>query len=232
MGFVQGEGRTQGTLFPVTLEELIPDDHVCRVIDAFVDRLDVAGLGFERAEAAETGPPGYDPRDLLKLYLYGYLQQIRSSRRLESECRRNIELMWLLGRLAPDHKTIAKFRRLHREGKRVQLVFVRPFGRKKDARPDEYALKMALHRNGPDLSESEIAKRGRIPGRVVIRCYGHSSSEPPRGLNIETVRSKILSYVSPSAAHLQALSTCGSGQHQCRQEGQQEQSQIQFWGTN
>jgi transposase len=116
MGFVQGEGRTQGTLFPVTLEELIPDDHVCRVIDAFVDRLDMAGLGFERAEAAETGRPGYDPRDLLKLYLYGYLQQTRSSRRLESECRRNIELMWLLGRLAPDHKTIAEFRRMHREG--------------------------------------------------------------------------------------------------------------------
>jgi transposase/IS5 family transposase len=115
MGFVQGEGRTQGTLFPVCLEELMPDDHVCRVIDAFVNRLDMAGLGFERAEAAETGRPGYDPRDLLKLYLYGYLQQIRSSRRLESECRRNIELMWLLGRLAPDHKTIAEFRRMHRE---------------------------------------------------------------------------------------------------------------------
>jgi transposase len=116
MGFVQGEGRTQGTLFPVCLEELIPNDHVCRVIDAFVNRLDMASLGFERAEAAETGRPGYDPRDLLKLYLYGYLQQIRSSRRLESECRRNIELMWLLGRLAPDHKTIAEFRRMHREG--------------------------------------------------------------------------------------------------------------------
>lgn len=116
MGYVQGEGRTQGTLFPVCLEELIPDDHMCRVIDTFVDRLDMAGLGFERAEAAETGRPGYNPRDLLKLYLYGYLQQIRSSRRLESECRRNIELMWLLGRLAPDHKTIAEFRRMHREG--------------------------------------------------------------------------------------------------------------------
>src|SRR5713101_430415 len=115
MGFLQGEGRTQGTLFPVCLEELIPDDHLCRVIDAFVDRLDMAVLGFERAEAAETGRPGYDPRDLLKLYLYGYLQQIRSSRRLESECRRNIELMWLLGRLVPDHKTIAEFRRMHRE---------------------------------------------------------------------------------------------------------------------
>ncbi|HEY2546720.1 MAG TPA: IS1182 family transposase, partial [Candidatus Acidoferrum sp.] len=113
MGFIQGEGRTQGSLFPVTLEELIPCDHFCRVIDAFVERLDMQGLGFVRAEAAETGRPGYDPRDLLKLYLYGYLQQIRSSRRLESECQRNLELMWLLGRLCPDHKSIAEFRRMH-----------------------------------------------------------------------------------------------------------------------
>ena len=70
MGFIQGEGRTQGTLFPVILDELIPQDHICRVIDAFVDRLDMAGLEFERAEPGETGRPGYDPRDLLKLYLY------------------------------------------------------------------------------------------------------------------------------------------------------------------
>jgi transposase len=113
MAYIQGEGRTQGTLFPVTLEELIPADHVCRVIDAFVQRLDMAGLGFQRAEAADTGRPPYDPRDLLRLYFYGYLHQIRSSRRLEGECKRNIEVMWLLGRLAPDHKSIAEFRRLH-----------------------------------------------------------------------------------------------------------------------
>src|SRR6195256_6145651 len=115
MGFIRGEGRTQGTLFPVTLEEVIPEDHVCRVIDAFVSRLDMDGLGFVRAEAAETGRPGYDPRDLLKLYLYGYLHQMRSSRRLESECQRNVELMWWLGRLYPDHKSIAEFRRVHSE---------------------------------------------------------------------------------------------------------------------
>jgi transposase len=115
MGFIQGEGRTQGTLFPVVLDDLVPDDHVCRVIDAFVARLEMNALGFERSEPAETGRPGYDPRDLLKLYLYGYLQQIRSSRRLEAECRRNVEVMWLLGRLAPDYKSIAEFRRMHRE---------------------------------------------------------------------------------------------------------------------
>src|SRR5215469_12176795 len=114
MAYLQGEGRTQGTLFPACLEELIPGDPVCRVIDAFVERLDMAGLGFDRAEAAETGRPGYDPGDLLKLYLYGYLQQIRSSRRLESEFRRNNELMWLLGRLVPTHKTTDEFRRMHR----------------------------------------------------------------------------------------------------------------------
>ena len=115
MGYIQGEARGQQTLFPVSLDDLIPADHVCRVIDAFVSRLDFQVLGFYRAEAAETGRPGYDPRDLLKLYLYGYLQQIRSSRRLEAECRRNVEVMWLLGRLAPDYKSIAEFRRMHRD---------------------------------------------------------------------------------------------------------------------
>lgn len=115
MSYIQGEGRCQGTLFPVVLDDFVPLDHVCRVIDAFVEILAMSELGFERAQAAETGRPGYDPRDLLKLYLYGYLNQIRSSRRLEAECRRNGELMWLLGRLYPDHKGIAEFRRMHRD---------------------------------------------------------------------------------------------------------------------
>lgn len=114
MGYIRGEGRDQGTLFPVVLDDLVAADHVCRVIDAFVDGLKLSELGFERAEAADTGRPGYDPRDLLKLYLYGYLHALRSSRRLEAECGRNVELMWLLGRLYPDHKSIAEFRRMHR----------------------------------------------------------------------------------------------------------------------
>jgi transposase len=115
MSFIQGEARNQGTMFPVMLDELLPEDHVCRVIEAFVKRLDMSGLGFVRAEPAETGRPGYDPRDLLKLYLYGYLQQMRASRRLEAECQRNVEVMWLLGRLQPDYKSIAEFRRMHSE---------------------------------------------------------------------------------------------------------------------
>ncbi len=113
MAYIRGEAREQTTMFPVTLDELIPADHVCRVIEAFVGRLNMAKLGFVRAEPAETGRPGYDPRDLLKLYLYGYLQQVRSSRRLEAECQRNVEVMWLLGRLQPDYKSIAEFRRMH-----------------------------------------------------------------------------------------------------------------------
>jgi len=111
MGFVTGQSRDQGSLFPVVLDDLVPQEHLARVIDAFVARLDLAGLGFGKAEPAATGRPPYDPGDLLKLYLYGYLNQVRSSRKLERECGRNVELMWLLNRLAPDFKTIAEFRR-------------------------------------------------------------------------------------------------------------------------
>src|SRR6266404_4324392 len=85
MAYIRGEAREQTTMFPVTLDELIPEDHMCRVIEAFVDRLDLAKLSFVRAEPADTGRPGYDPRDLLKLYLYGYLQQVRSSRRVHHQ---------------------------------------------------------------------------------------------------------------------------------------------------
>jgi transposase len=111
MGYVGGQSRGQAALFPVVLDDLVPEAHAVRVIDAFVAGLDLAGLGFAKAEPAATGRPPYDPGDLLRLYLYGYLNQVRSSRRLERECGRNVELMWLLNRLAPDHKTIAEFRR-------------------------------------------------------------------------------------------------------------------------
>jgi len=95
MAFVRGEDRTQSTLFPVALDELVPAEHVCRVIEAFVDQLPLAELGFGKTQPKATGRPPYDPGDLLKLYLYGYLHQLRSSRRLERECQRNVEVMWL-----------------------------------------------------------------------------------------------------------------------------------------
>jgi len=116
MSYVKGEAPGQSSLFPVSLDELIPSDHVVRVIAAYVAHVDLAALGFAAAVTKATGRPPYDPADLLKLYLYGYLHRIRSSRRLEAECQRNVEVMWLLGRLAPDHKTIADFRRRNGKG--------------------------------------------------------------------------------------------------------------------
>ena len=109
--FIAGTDRDQATLFPDRLEDWIGEDNAVRVIDAFADALDLSGLGFERAEAAATGRPGYHPAVLLKLYIYGYLNRVQSSRRLEREAGRNVEVMWLTGRLAPDHKTIADFRK-------------------------------------------------------------------------------------------------------------------------
>jgi transposase len=111
MSFIEGVGRNQQTLFPEVLDDYIPSDHPVRFIDAYVDQLDLMKLGFERAIAAETGRPGYNPVDLLKLYLYGYINGIPSSRKLERETLRNVEVMWLLRRLRPDFKTIAQFRR-------------------------------------------------------------------------------------------------------------------------
>ena len=109
--FIEGEDRSQVTLLPECLDDYIGEDNPVRVVDAFVEELDLRGLGFEGAEPAATGRPSYHPAVLLKLYIYGYLNRIQSSRRLEREAQRNVELMWLTGRLAPDFKTIADFRR-------------------------------------------------------------------------------------------------------------------------
>jgi transposase len=109
-GFIEGEDRHQATLFPESLDEYIAEDSAVRVIDVFIDDLDISGLGF-KTEPSATGRPGYHPKTMLKLYVYGYLNRVQSSRRLEREARRNVELMWLTGRLAPDFKTIADFRK-------------------------------------------------------------------------------------------------------------------------
>ena len=110
-GFIEGVGRDQTKFFPECIDDWIGEDHLVRVVDLFVDELDLAGLGFHRHAAARTGRPGYHPSVLLKLFIYGCLNQIPSSRRLEREAGHNVEVMWLTGRLVPDHKTIADFRR-------------------------------------------------------------------------------------------------------------------------
>jgi len=109
--FIEGVDRGQGSMFPERLEDWIGEDNPVRVIDVFVDELDLGSLGFGRVEPRETGRPSYHPSVLLKLYVYGYLNRVQSSRRLEREAGRNVEVMWLTGRLAPDHKTIADFRK-------------------------------------------------------------------------------------------------------------------------
>src|SRR6266446_1629834 len=110
-GFVEGIDRSQSSLFPAQLEDYVGEDHLVRAVDAFVDGLDLGKLGFCRVIPLEKGRPCYHPATLLKIYIYGYLNRVPSSRRLERECQRNIELIWLTGHLAPDFKTIADFRK-------------------------------------------------------------------------------------------------------------------------
>lgn len=116
MKFVAGEERDQGSLLPGRLDDYVDAGSLTRVIDAFIGQLNMRALGFARSAPEPTGRPPYDPRDLLKLYVWGYLNEVRSSRKLERECRRNVEAMWLLRKLAPDHKTIANFRRDNADG--------------------------------------------------------------------------------------------------------------------
>lgn len=111
----RGVARTQSSLLPASIEDYVGSHALVRVIDAYVSGLDMAALGFAKSRSAATGRPAYAPQDLLGLYLYGHWNRIRSSRRLEAECKRNLELMWLMGELAPDHKTIAEFRRINAE---------------------------------------------------------------------------------------------------------------------
>ncbi len=123
--FIEGENRFQSTLFPESLEDYIAEDNAIRIVDAFVNKLDLKELGFEGAEPSETGRPGYQPAVMLKIYIYGYLNRIHSSRRLERESHRNVELIWLTGRLMPCFKSIAAFRKDNRQAiRRVCLEFV------------------------------------------------------------------------------------------------------------
>jgi len=115
-GFIVGQSRTQVTLFPEVLDDFIPDNNPVRVVDTFVNELNLAEMGFKRTTPKLTGRPGYDPAIMLKLYIYGYLNRIQSSRRLERESQRNVELMWLVERLTPDFKTIADFRKDNTKG--------------------------------------------------------------------------------------------------------------------
>ncbi|MCP4231326.1 MAG: transposase, partial [bacterium] len=123
--FIEGECRTQTTLFPECLDDYVVDDNPVKFVEAFIDGLDLGKLGFHGVDPQVTGRPAYHPSTMLKIYVYGYLNRIHSSRRLERETRRNIELMGLIGRLTPDFKTIANFRKHNGKGiRRVCCEFI------------------------------------------------------------------------------------------------------------
>ena len=126
--FIEGADRGQSTLFPEYLEDWIDEDNPVRVIDVFVEELELSELGFSGVEPEVTGRPSYHPSVLLKLYIYGYLNRVQSSRRLEREALRNVEMMWLVGRLAPDHKTIAVMAALSGRSVASLSRFAAPWG--------------------------------------------------------------------------------------------------------
>jgi len=187
--FIEGADRSQVTLLPECLDDFIADDNPVRVVDAFVDELDLRALGFDKAEPAATGRPAYHPSVLLKLYIYGYLNRLQSSRRLERECQRNVELMWLTGRLTPDFKTIADFRR--DSGKGIRNVCRQFVVLCRDLKLFSQAIVAidgskfkAVNNRERNYTEGKIERRQREIEANIQRygCAGHGRSNAARGL--------------------------------------------------
>src|SRR6201989_898304 len=175
--FVEGLDRGQTPLFPASLDEYVTEDNPVRAVDVFVDTLDLDKLGFVGVQPLETGRPSYHPGIMLKLYIYGYLNRVPSSRRLERECQRNIELIWLTGQLAPDFKTIADFRKDN--GKAIQEV-CRTF--------------VALCRELDLLSEASVAIDGSKFKAVNARDKNFTEAKMKRSL--ERIEESIARYIS------------------------------------
>src|SRR5215211_3793965 len=161
-GFVEGADRQQTTLLPECLDDWVDESNPVRAVDVFVDALELRELGFDGVTPAATGRPGYHPSPMLKLYIYGYLNRVQSSRRLEREAGRNLEVMWLTGRLAPDHKTIADFRKDNGAAiRKVCAQFV------------ELCRKMGL------LAKASVAIDGsKVQGRERSRQQLHARQDP------------------------------------------------------
>ena len=162
--FIEGESRQQVTLLPECLDDYIGEDSPVRIVDAFVEELDLFALGFQGADPASTGRPAYHPSVLLKLYIYGYLNRIQSSRRLEREAQRNVELMWLTGRLAPDFKTIADFR--HHNGAGIRNVCKRFIGLCRQLKLFSQAI-VAI--DGSKFKAVNSRDRNFTPGKIEAR---------------------------------------------------------------
>src|SRR3990170_2505936 len=167
MQHIEGSDRDQLTLFPEALDDYIAQDNPVRFLDAFIDALDLAALAFTHPAPKDTGRPPYHPADLLKLYVYGYLNRLRSSRLLEREAGRNLELMWLLKRLTPDFKTIADFRRDNRQAIRQVCRQFTLFCRQLDLFGGELVAIPQEHRDDVDGSKfkARTAKAVTSPTR-------------------------------------------------------------------
>ena len=181
--FVEGQNRSQLILLPDCLDDYVGEDNPVRIVDAFIDELDLAVLGFAGVVPEATGRPSYHPVTLLKIYLYGYLNRVQSSRRLEREAQRNIELMWLTGRLAPDFKTIADFRKDNGAAIRAVcsqfVVLCRELGlftravvaidgskfKAVNNRDKNYTVAKVTGRNGPGQRQHRALPEGAGPGR-------------------------------------------------------------------
>src|SRR5215475_3909043 len=197
--FVEGSDRGQWTLLPECLDDFIDESNPVRVIDVFVDALDLAEMSFEGVEPAATGRPSYHPSVLLKLYIYGYLNRVQSSRRLEREAGRNVEVMWLLGRLAPDHKTIADFRKDNGGAiKKVCARFVELCRRmgllsKASVAIDGSKFK-AVNNRDKNFTSAKIERRRKQLEESVSRYLSQLDTtdrqEPSETLTLKTVRIK------------------------------------------
>ena len=173
-GFVEGRDRGQVTLFPARLDDYVAEDNPVRAVDVFVDNLDLDKLGFIRVQALDIGRPGYNPRMMLKLYIYGYLNRVPSSRRLERECQRNIEVIWLTGQLAPDFKTIADFRKDNgkaiREVCRAFVALCRKLGLLSSARVAIDGSKFkAVNARDKNFTEAKVKRRLQRIGESIAR---------------------------------------------------------------
>lgn len=227
MSYVDGESRNQTSLLPASLDDFIPDDHPVRVIDAFVERLDLGLLGFSGTIDEVMGRPRYRPQTLLKLYIYGYLNQVRSSRKLERECQRNVELMWLLQKLSPDFKTIADFRKANgvalKQACRAFVVFCNEAGLLgEEVAIDGSKFKAAGSRDQA-LTRKQLEKRRGVVDRQIaqyLKALEASDTHQEQSLQRERVEAA-LARLSDERSRLdqdeEAMDREGKSQH-CRTE--------------
>jgi len=190
MTHIPGSDRSQLLLLPEAIDDYVGADNPVRFIDAFVDGLDLKAAGFTRVEAKATGRPGYAPGGLLKLYIYGYLNRLQSSRRLERESNRNIELMWLIGRLTPDFKTIADFRRDNGPAIRAAcaqfLVLCRQFNLFTRAVAIDGSKFKAVNNRDKNFTVAKVAKRIEQVTEAITAatrcCFSRSPPNPRRSM--------------------------------------------------